>query len=776
MAKTNIGRVSVVPKDEYSSTENYKRLDVVSSDGSMYISKKDNNIRNPLADKNWWFKAVEKGEVGPQGEKPVNGVDYNTDEEKEEFKNDVINKATEEVEKNIANIETEAIEDYNKNADEKTTEYNTNADNKLKTYNDNTTEKLKEYNDNASSKVEEYNTNANTKTTEFDTNATSKTNDFNSNATTKTNEFNAVVDAEKEEFAGQTEAINHHIAVVSDELERVKNDILETGEESGSYITLNDSAMAEYQELSVDGVCEQETTQGYNILPSKITSKTIYGVEISVNDDKSFVCNGTSEETIVINLLTDISDTSDVSGNLVLPDSDTEFNFSGCTGGGSKTYKLDIWVKSNKSIAENINGNSLIKITDESDREINRVRLVIYKGITLDNVMFKPMIRIASISDNNYEPYTGGQPSPNPEYPQPISVIENSLKITSCNKNLVKLSMGEISPSDGQDKESTTICRTNKYIKIGNNQSIIVSGALNGSPNLRLYDINKNYKGYGAFNSNGIYTNTNLEVAYFRIRYTMGEYTLDQLNNSLMIEYGTQATPFEEHIESVINANIPEGEFIGKINDTYKDTLKLEYHEEDIEYHLMLYKMLKKYTFTGNENIVLNTTSSDYIEFKISNLNLNPSNFLPTVSNYFLYNLNNRIAISNNGIYIRVPVECEIDTVDKFKTFLLSNEVYVYYVLATPYILDLGIVDMPLTYNEITNLFTDSNLMPTINAKYYRNFTKTISDLQVNNKSLLVELTDLESKITTLESKNTDLESRVLALESKDITVESGVE
>ena len=67
VAKTNIGRVSVVPKDEYSSTENYKRLDVVSDNGSMYISKKDNNQGNPLTDKNWWFKAVEKGEVAEDG-------------------------------------------------------------------------------------------------------------------------------------------------------------------------------------------------------------------------------------------------------------------------------------------------------------------------------------------------------------------------------------------------------------------------------------------------------------------------------------------------------------------------------------------------------------------------------------------------------------------------------------------------------------------------------------------------------------------------------------
>ena len=257
MAKTNIGRVSVVPKDEYSSTENYKRLDVVSSDGSMYISKKDNNIGNPLTDKNWWFKAVEKGE---KGDKPVNGVDYNTPEEKEEFKNDVVSKATEEVEKNIADIEAEAIENYNNNADAKTEEYDTNASNKLKTYNDNTTTKLKEYNDNASSKVSEFDTNATTQTETFNNNATSKTNDFNSNASTKTDEFNT-------NYEEKLESINE--ASTSIEQERVISDgkyaralkTQVTDVKSTQIYAENDVV----DDLIINGVeLTQETRDGYN--------------------------------------------------------------------------------------------------------------------------------------------------------------------------------------------------------------------------------------------------------------------------------------------------------------------------------------------------------------------------------------------------------------------------------------------------------------------------------------------------------------------------------
>lgn len=36
-----------------------------------------------------------------------------------------------------------------------------------------------------------------------------------------------------------------------------------------------------------------------------------------------------------------------------------------------------------------------------------------------------------------FEPYTGSQPSPSPDYPQPIDVIEEDFNITSCGKNLL---------------------------------------------------------------------------------------------------------------------------------------------------------------------------------------------------------------------------------------------------------------------------------------------------------------------------------------------------
>lgn len=132
------------------------------------------------------------------------------------------------------------------------------------------------------------------------------------------------------------------------------------------------------------------------------------------------------------------------------------------------------------------------------------------------------------------------------------------------------------------------------------------------------------------------------------------------------------------------------------------------------------------------------------------------------ISNYFASQtvwptvlLENKI-FNHVGNYQNLEIACsKFNTLTDFKKFLTANDVQMYYALATPYTLDLGIIDMPLSYNEITNILTDSELMPNINAKYYRNFKKTVQNLQVNNKALKDELNDINNRLTALENAKT---------------------
>ena len=75
MAKTNIGRVSIVPAGEYSSLIEYKRLTAVSYQGNMYISRTECLGIEPT-NEDYWFKAVDKGAKGDKGDKGDTGKDF----------------------------------------------------------------------------------------------------------------------------------------------------------------------------------------------------------------------------------------------------------------------------------------------------------------------------------------------------------------------------------------------------------------------------------------------------------------------------------------------------------------------------------------------------------------------------------------------------------------------------------------------------------------------------------------------------------------------------
>ena len=109
---------------------------------------------------------------------PVKGVDYFTEEEKDELMESVSTGAIGEFRKVVDSATTEyndnhnlKLAKYNANASEKLITYDVNAEQQTTDYNRNAAEKLEAYNQNHTEKVAEYNANAETKKAEFDSNA-----------------------------------------------------------------------------------------------------------------------------------------------------------------------------------------------------------------------------------------------------------------------------------------------------------------------------------------------------------------------------------------------------------------------------------------------------------------------------------------------------------------------------------------------------------------------------------------------------------------------------
>lgn len=777
MARQILGKVVPTGEDTYDNSRTYNELCIVMYNGQSYISKKETRGNKP-DNTEYWQQLVEK---------PVKGADYFTEADKDEIVNDVTNDATNKYNQAVATgIETfnqnaeRKTSDFNDNASEKTdtynanvdsatqaftdnanskTEaYNTNATEKLNTYNSNHIAKLKEYNDNASSKLSAYNTNTVAKTTEYNSNHTSKINAYNSNASSKVDIYDANADKRLEEYNDNTDnkiaeydehskELNNKIVSIGNDYRMVKDQLLYTGEDTDTFIHVEDSAMAEMKEIKVDGVCEQNTTTGKNLFDENNSTHNL----VLENGD------------ITANAAWNMSNYIEVSGNTdyVVKRNDTTST--------SQSFILIEFDADKKIIKRNVQGvrNTNIPYT------ITTTDTTRYLIFNYNNTYNNTMLQLEKGSTpTDYEPYTGGQPSPSPDYPQEIKTITDSLKVTSCGKNVFNFNniLDNMAWNENGLVANSLTIAINKHQDI-HSSAITFSVDFNQNSGtqgrLLVYDKNKTL-----ISNNIIATFPFTKVFESNAKYYTYYFLKEQIpmNSKIQLEPSNTASEYEPYVESLITANLPEGEFIGKLDDTYKDTLRTQYFPEEGQYHLMLDKIIGHKNFNDASSILYFELQGDYFLFQIS------MDYMPTtkmISNNFVNKTNfgtqysyesiYRGAYGNNAFQFKIKKE-RVTSYDNngALSFIKNSNTDVYYALKAPKTIDLGVIDMPMSYKDITNIFTDSNLLPSITAKYYRVFDKTIQNAQINDKTLKQEITDLNATVSALDTRLKALEAKTV--------------
>jgi len=127
-----------------------------------------------------------------------------------------------------------------------------------------------------------------------------------------------------------------------------------------------------------------------NLLPNNATNQTVNGVTFTVNDDGSITANGTASANTGFTIALDI----DARGMIL----------SGCPDGGSRsTYSLQYTNYVDESFADEGNG---ITIPLSTNTGLWRVAIWITAQSVVNNLVFKPMLRPASIQDDTYVPYS----------------------------------------------------------------------------------------------------------------------------------------------------------------------------------------------------------------------------------------------------------------------------------------------------------------------------------------------------------------------------------
>lgn len=149
-------------------------------------------------------------------------------------------------------------------------------------------------------------------------------------------------------------------------------------------------------DMKVTGYQFSSEYRGKNLLKNTAQSQTINGVTFTVNEDGSVTVNGTATNSIYFYLIRSDS-YSDIVGKVI----------SGCNGGSNGTYGIYVtYYNSQNTIIQHIsNYSGSTVVPTNSEAKYFDFYIYIWKGFAANNLTFYPMIRLATETDDTYEPY-----------------------------------------------------------------------------------------------------------------------------------------------------------------------------------------------------------------------------------------------------------------------------------------------------------------------------------------------------------------------------------
>lgn len=193
---------------------------------------------------------------------------------------------------------------------------------------------------------------------------------------------------------------------------------------------LADSDNGKIMDMMLYGKSEQKQYSGKNLLNPILQTTTQNGITCTANGDGTFTLNGTATANTAFILSGDIL-------SLFVPNKKLKM-IGTPKGGSSNSYRIQMWRQLDVpgELYDYGDGVEILAPTGNYN-----IAIWITNKFVCNNLIFKPMIVDASLypdaTYDDFEPYTGGIPSPNPDYPQEIkSVVNPTVKV--CGKNLLK--------------------------------------------------------------------------------------------------------------------------------------------------------------------------------------------------------------------------------------------------------------------------------------------------------------------------------------------------
>lgn len=532
-------------------------------------------------------------------------------------------------------------------------------------------------------------------------------------------------------------------------------------EVEGTDIIIDNGAEATLFALGGDGASEQETTTGKNLLNYTNIKPTNNGITNTLNDDGSITTTGSPNynylqilnETDITDLLEDGQKYTVMQKNATdklyiqvtaISNEDVP-NYIGLGTNSTNTAIFTVDKKSNKSYSISIQTNTIETSTD------------------LNITNFYQLLKGAYNEWQPFEPYTGGQSSPSPDYPQEISSIEDNLEFNCRGKNLYNYK-DTISVTEGitvDDEGWITISGEN------NNDSGTVYKNYFGKTMSLKYNTNynliieiKNVTGTGYISF--ISADANKSAQQFKITFNR---QLDSLNNGEIINAITtskddfsdvniglrtfisfvsgQSGSITFRMSVIEDTTITPENFVYEPYQASEYVIDLQGNEmvelpNDIKDELMidkygnvnLIKNVGKKILNGSENWKddwQTSTTPDYIQFYLSADFLN-NNYIKATSKNTLANrfetegsvwiYSKEMLAINEDVKYTLQIKMlrsRVSDLISFKEWLSTHNTIVYYQLANPQTIPLGTLSAEdlaklKTFDGYNNLFINTNL------------------------------------------------------------------
>ncbi len=226
----------------------------------------------------------------------------------------------------------------------------------------------------------------------------------------------------------QAQQIKQNTDDVASLKEDLSNKITKFYASSQGETHLADSDNGKIMDMMLYGRSEQKQYSGKNLLNATLGTTTQNGVTCTANGDGTYTLNGTATSKTEFKVIHDI-----------VLDTTKTYKLCGRPNVGSR-YSIFCGINASPWTIYGSDSGGGVTFTPSSPNG-NRVMITITSGTSLNNVIFKPMLTTdLTATYDDFEPYTGGIPSPNPDYPQEIkSVVNPTVKV--CGKNLLKATL-----------------------------------------------------------------------------------------------------------------------------------------------------------------------------------------------------------------------------------------------------------------------------------------------------------------------------------------------